>query len=234
MRRLCFATRLVLWVGVRTIAVKPRGKNTQSPNTATEQSKPAAPSDLDDPDLLIAHHQSQPVVNTRQKSPSLIASATKKQTHKPREPGDPGEPGEPDHYGSERLQAAADQRHSGEKTRKPLEPLNAPKINVSLTSGCQQHVYSLSWLKVLLIASSQSSFIHVCFRKKNQKNTKTQNNNDVTLLKCCTYLYTTQGDDTHTQTRTKQMKHSYLLLLLLPFSMRRKIRGRKREREKPD
>lgn len=139
----------------------------------------------------------------KKKSPSLIASATKKtnpQTHKPREPG---EPGEPDHYGSERLEAAADRRHPGEKTRKPLEPLNAPKINVSLTSGCQQHVYSLSQLNVLLIASSQSSFIHVCFREKKKKITKTQNNNDVTLLKCCTILYTTQGDDTHRHAQNK-------------------------------
>lgn len=44
-----------------------------------------------------------------------------------------------------------------------------------------------------------------------KKITKTKNNNDVTLVKCCTHLYTTQGDDTHTQTRTKKPK------TLLPF-----------------
>lgn len=79
---------------------------------------------------------------------------------------------------------------------------NAPKINLSFTSGCQQHVYSLSQLNVLLIASSQPLFIHVCFRKKI---TKTKNNNDVTLLKSCTNLYTTQGDDTHTRTKPKTL-----------------------------
>lgn len=87
MRRLCFATGVVLWVAIPTIAMKPRGKIHNESNTTTEQNEPAAPSDLDDPDLRNTNHRNQPVVNTQQQRRSFIASETRKQTHKPGEPG---------------------------------------------------------------------------------------------------------------------------------------------------
>lgn len=167
MWRLCFATGMVLWRGIPTIAMKPRRKTHNESNTTTKQNEPAAPSDLDDPDLRNTNHQSQPVVNTQQKSLFFfIASKTKKQTHKP------GEPREPGHSAiiitAQKVLVTVDQRDSGQKARNVLRSnhFNAAKINRSFTSWCQQHVYSLSQLKVLLIASSQSFFIHVCFRKQ--------------------------------------------------------------------
>lgn len=222
MQRLCFASVMVLWVGIPTIAMKPRGKIHNESNTTTEQNEPAAPSDLDDPDLRNTNHRNEPVVNTQQQRWSFIASETRKQTHKPGEPREPG-------YSAIIITAPKvlkSELTSGTQARKHRSNhFNAPKINHSFTSWSQKHVYSLSQLKVLLIASSQSLFIHVCFRKQPKKR------QNVILIKCCTHLYTTQGDDTRTHTHKMKNSLTFCCCCCRSASAGGRLEREKRERQ---